>query len=811
LNIDIGGYTPATEFDLVTVTAGGAGGVATVGGTLHVALTNGFSPTNGATFTFLTANSRVGAFSNFNYPSNDIGMQLILDATSAKVKVTNLKPVVANPIVDPAAIAYGATFNFQFPANTFSDPDSDPLTYSASGMPPGITFTPLTRTFSGTPTQAGIFVVTVNATDGGTPSLTAATTFNITINPATLSIAAQPQTKSYGATDPALTFIASGLQLSDTIGSVLTGALARVTGESVASSPYAISQGTLAANANYTISFTGSSLSITPASLSVTADGKTKVYGTADPAFTVTYSGFVNSETPAVLGGTLNFSRAPGQNVGSYLITPGGLTSSNYTIAFNTGTLSITKAPLSVTADSKAKTYAATDPTFTATFGGFVNGDTSAALGGTLAFARAPGENVGGYLITPSGLTSSNYTIAFNTGTLTISKAPLSVTADGKSKIYGATDPAFTATFSGFVNGDTSSALGGTLSFARAPGENVGSYLITPSGLTSSNYTVAFNAGTLSVTKAPLSVTADNKIKTYGAADPTFTAGFSGFVNGDTSSALGGALALVRAPGENVGSYLITPSGLTSSNYTIAFNTGTLTINKASLSVTADAKSKTYGAVDPALTVSYAGFVNGDTPAALGGTLTINRAAGENVNSYLITPGGLTSGNYTITFNTGTFTINKAPLSVTADSKTKTFGTIDPAFTASYSGFVNGETPAVLGGTLSFVRATGETVGTYLITPGGLTSANYAITFNTGVLTITAPAPAMRPLSIGGGNVLISWSSVSNATYRVQFKTDLKAANWTDLAGDVLASSNTASKTDLFTKSNRFYRIQVVP
>jgi hypothetical protein len=59
--------------------------------------------------------------------------------------------------------------------------------------------------------------------------------------------------------------------------------------------------------------------------------------------------------------------------------------------------------------------------------------------------------------------------------------------------------------------------------------------------------------------------------------------------------------------------------------------------------------------------------------------------------------------------------------------------------------------------------------------------------------------------------VLISWSSVSNATYRVQFKTDLKAANWTDLAGDVLASSNTASKTDLFTKSNRFYRIQVVP
>jgi hypothetical protein len=810
LNIDIGGNTPATEFDLVTVTAGGAGGVATLGGTLNVALTNGFSPTNGAIFTFLTANSRAGAFATFNYPSNDIGMQLILDTTSAKVKVTNLKPVVANPIVDPAAITYGAAFNFQFPANTFSDPDNDPLTYSASGMPAGITFSALTRTFSGTPTQAGIFPVTVNANDGGAPSLTATTTFNITINPATLSIAAQPQTKSYGATDPALTFIASGLQLSDTIGSVLTGALARVTGESVAGSPYVISQGTLAANANYTISFTGSTLSITAASLSVTADGKTKIYGAADPAFTVTYSGFVNSETPAVLGGTLNFSRVPGQNVGSYLITPSGLTSGNYTITFNTGTLSITKAPLSVNADGKAKIYGAADPTFTATFSGFVNGDTSSALGGTLAFARAAGENVGSYLITPSGLTSGNYTITFNTGSLSITKAPLSVTADGKTKIYGAADPAFTATFSGFVNGDTSSALGGTLAFARAPGENVGSYLITPSGLTSGNYTITFNTGTLSITKAPLSVTADGKTKIYGAADPAFTATFSGFVNGDTSSALGGTLAFVRAPGENVGSYFITPSGLTSGNYTITFNTGTLTITKAALSVTADAKSKTYGATDPTLTVTYTGFVNSDTPASLGGTLAINRAAGETVGGYLITPGGLTSGNYTITFNTGTFTITRAALSVTADAKTKTYGTIDPVFTASYSGFVNGETPAVLGGSLAFVRVSGENAGGYLITPSGLTSGNYTITFNTGTLTIIAPPPAIRPLTLTGSNVLISWSAVSNATYRVQFKTDLNATNWTDLAGDVLASSNTASTADTLTRSNRFYRIQVV-
>jgi hypothetical protein len=145
LNIELGGYSPGASFDLVTVAAGGGGGVATLGGTLNVTLANGFSPTNGASFTFLTASSRVGSFAAFTYPSNDIGMAVSYDATSAKVTVSNLKPVVANPISDPPAVTYGQAFNFQFPANTFTDPDGDVLTYTASGFPPGVAFTGSTR------------------------------------------------------------------------------------------------------------------------------------------------------------------------------------------------------------------------------------------------------------------------------------------------------------------------------------------------------------------------------------------------------------------------------------------------------------------------------------------------------------------------------------------------------------------------------------------------------------------------------------------------------------------------------------------
>ena len=137
LNVELAGYTAGITYDLVTVTAGGAGGVATLGGTLNVSFANNFAPTNGATFTFLTANSRVGAFSSFSYPSNEIGLQVSYDATSAKVTVSNLKPVVANPIPEPAAIVYGGLFNFQFPANTFADPDLNPLTYTVNRVAVG--------------------------------------------------------------------------------------------------------------------------------------------------------------------------------------------------------------------------------------------------------------------------------------------------------------------------------------------------------------------------------------------------------------------------------------------------------------------------------------------------------------------------------------------------------------------------------------------------------------------------------------------------------------------------------------------------
>lgn len=906
LNIDLGGYLPGTTFDLITVTAGGAGGVASLGGTLNVTLTNGFSPTNGATFTFLTAASRVGTFTKFNYPSNDIGMQLTVDATSASVKVTNLKPVVANPIVDPGHVTYGATFNFQFPANVFTDPDNDPLTYTASGMPPGIVFDAATRTFSGSPTQAGVFAVTVAANDGGVPNLIATNTFNINVDPAPLVIAALPQTKTYGQGDPALTFTVTGLQFTDAPATTLTGGLARAAGETVTNSPYSITQGTLSANGNYTIQFTGSALTIIPATLTIAAQPKVKIYGATDPALVFTTTGLQFTDTAdTVLTGTV--TRAAGETVagGPYAISRGTLTANgNYTISFTDSTLSVTPAPLTVTASAKSKPYGSAltlDGATDFTSSGLVNGekiDSVTLLVNGSPAGTAAAAPVASYTITPSGangatFNAANYSITYAPGTLTVTKAALVVTADAKTKVYGATDPAFTAAYTGLVNGETPAVLGGTLAFARATGENVGSYAITPGGLTNGNYTITFNAGSLDITPATLTVTADAKTKTYGDADPALTFGVSGFQLTDTAATvLTGALN--RAAGETVAGspYAITQGTLApNGNYIINFSGSSLTISKAVLSVTADPKSKSYGAADPAFTATYAGFVNNETQAALGGTLTFVRAAGENVGSYLITPGGQTSGNYTITFNTGllnitpavlsvaanpqtkaygtadppltfaatglgfsdtaatvltgvltrvsgetvtggpytitqgtlaangnytisfttnAFTITKVPLSVTADAKTKIYGAVDPAFTATYAGFVNSETTTVLGGALAFSRTPGENVGSYSITPGGQTSGNYAITFNPGLLTITSPAPViLPPTRTGSGNIVISWSAVSNGIYRVQYNSILTTTNWTDLTGDITATSSPASKIDVLT-TNRYYRVKVI-
>ncbi|WCW30147.1 two-partner secretion system adhesin CdrA [Pseudomonas aeruginosa] len=568
----------------------------------------------------------------------------------------------------------------------------------------------------------------------------------LTVTPAQLIVSADAKTKVYGDADPTLTYQVSGLKNSDTAAGVLSGNLGRVAGENVGN--YGILQGGLGLNtANYTLSYVGNDLRITPAQLNVIADAKTKVYGDLDPALTYQVSGLKRGDTAgAVLNGG-SLSRVAGENVGVYGINQGGLglVSSNYTLNYQGNNLTITKALLNVIADAKTKVYGDADPALTYQVSGLKNGDTAGAVlnGGSLS--RVAGENVGVYGINQGGLglLSANYDLSYQGNNLTITKALLNVIADAKTKVYGDADPSLTYQVSGLKNGDTAgSILTGGLN--RAAGENVGVYGINQGdlALNSGNYDLSYQGNNLTITKALLNVIADAKTKVYGDADPSLTYQVSGLKNGDTAGAVLNGGGLVRVSGENVGNYAIQQGGLglVSGNYDLAYQGNNLTITKALLNVIADAKTKVYGDADPSLTYQVSGLKNGDSAGSIltGG---LNRAAGENVGVYGINQGdlALNSGNYDLSYQGNNLTITKALLNVIADAKTKVYGDADPSLTYQVSGLKNGDTAgAVLNGG-GLVRVSGENVGNYAIQQGGLglVSGNYDLAYQGNNLTIT--------------------------------------------------------------------------
>ncbi|HEN8608458.1 TPA: filamentous hemagglutinin N-terminal domain-containing protein [Pseudomonas aeruginosa] len=568
----------------------------------------------------------------------------------------------------------------------------------------------------------------------------------LTVTPAQLIVSADAKTKVYGDADPTLTYQVSGLKNSDTAAGVLSGNLGRVAGENVGN--YGILQGGLGLNtANYTLSYVGNDLRITPAQLNVIADAKTKVYGDLDPALTYQVSGLKRGDTAgAVLNGG-SLSRVAGENVGVYGINQGGLglVSSNYTLNYQGNNLTITKALLNVIADAKTKVYGDADPALTYQVSGLKNGDTAGAVlnGGSLS--RVAGENVGVYGINQGGLglLSANYDLSYQGNNLTITKALLNVIADAKTKVYGDADPSLTYQVSGLKNGDTAGAVlnGGSLS--RVAGENVGVYGINQGdlALNSGNYDLSYQGNNLTITKALLNVIADAKTKVYGDADPSLTYQVSGLKNGDTAGAVLNGGGLVRVSGENVGNYAIQQGGLglVSGNYDLAYQGNNLTITKALLNVIADAKTKVYGDADPSLTYQVSGLKNGDSAGSIltGG---LNRAAGENVGVYGINQGdlALNSGNYDLSYQGNNLTITKALLNVIADAKTKVYGDADPSLTYQVSGLKNGDSAgSILTGGLN--RAAGENVGVYGINQGdlALNSGNYDLSYQGNNLTIT--------------------------------------------------------------------------
>ena len=517
--------------------------------------------------------------------------------------------------------------------------------------------------------DAGTNTITVNGGNGTATSTNGVTyrvvyygTDSATIDKAALIITASDVTKTYGQS-ASLTYTTSGLLNGDS----LTGSLySNGTAADANVGTYAIGLGTLG-NSNYVISYNAGTLTVDPASLIITASDATKTYGAVANLSGYSVSGLFNDDE--VTSVSLSSVGADASaNVGSYSIaasSASGTGLSNYTITYNAGTLSVDPATLIITASDATKTYGAVANLSGYSVSGLFNDDevTSVSLSSVGADASA---NAGSYSIaasSASGTGLSNYTITYNAGTLSVDPATLIITASDATKTYGEAANLSGYSVSGLFNDDevTSVSLSSLGADASA---NVGSYSIaasSASGTGLSNYTITYNAGTLSVGPATLIITASDATKIYGAAANLSGYSVSGLFNDDEVSSV--SLSSLGADASaNVGSYSIAASSASGTglfNYTITYNAGTLTVDPASLIITASNADKIYGAVANLSGYSVSGLFNDDEVSSVS-LSSLGADTSANVGSYSIaasSASGTGLSNYTITYVSGLLTV----------------------------------------------------------------------------------------------------------------------------------------------------------
>ena len=261
----------------------------------------------------------------------------------------------------------------------------------------------------------------------------------------------------------------------------------------------------------------------------------------------------------------------------------------------------------------------------------------------------------------------------------------------------------------------------------------------------------------------------------------------------------------------SVGDYPIIASGAVDPNYDISYQTGTLLVTPAPLIITANSANKMYGAPLPALSASYTGFVNGDGPASLATrpsmTTTATAASPVLPGGYAIIASGASDPDYAISYQPGTLLITPAPLTITANNASMFQGAAVPPLSVSYSGFVNGDSPASLGRqpTVTTPATPLSPAGAYPIVAGGASSPNYAINYASGVLVVT-PAP-VRVLSVSIQAVRLGKTKKTTQVIVLQFSGALNAGDAQSIGNYSLATipSNKKQKSKAVALSQATY------
>ena len=400
----------------------------------------------------------------------------------------------------------------------------------------------------------------------------------LTITKAPLKISGGTYTMKQGDALPTFTASYSGFKNGETQ-DVLTKKPTLTTTATSSSAPGTYDVIISGAEAqNYEITYEKGTLTISEADpVTVTAKSYTRAYGDANPTFEYEVSGATLVGVPEI-----TCEATATSPVGTYPIVVKKGSVTNYNVTYVAGTLTITKAPLTIKAGTYTKKQGEKNPEFTLTYEGFKNNETKAVLTKqpTVSCNATESSTPGEYPVTVSGAEAQNYAITYVNGTLIVTEADaVVVTAKSYTRAYGDANP----TFEYEVSGATLVGVPEITCEATATSP-VGTYPIVVKKGSVTNYNVTYVAGTLTITKAPLTIKAGTYTKKQGEKNPEFTLTYEGFKNNETKAVLTKQPTVScnatesSAPGE----YPVIVSGAEAQNYAITYVNGTLIVESNS-------------------------------------------------------------------------------------------------------------------------------------------------------------------------------------------------------------------------------------
>jgi hypothetical protein len=597
---------------------------------------------------------------------------------------------------------------------------------------------------------------------------------NIKITPATLTVTTPSESKTYDGTALTAAGQISGFVNNETATFTTTGSQ---TDKGFSSNTYSLKWDGTAKSTNYTVSETLGTLtvrsqSITPGTDPENPDEDYKGVTVSDLQ-DVVYNGKKQKQTPEVKDAngndlkkgtdySVSYSKDT-KNACEVTVTITGKGNYSGTVK---KTYKITQAPLTVVTASDEKVYDGTALTKTNeyTFDGLVNNETA---GFTVTGTQTKvGSSSNTYTITWKAKNNKYKAVASNyyieseqLGTLVVkeSEQEIVVTTTGGTYTYDGNAHGATVTVgtlpTGYhvegtptsnttatdVNGDGVLATCDSLVIKNAENEDVTSKL-----------KITKVDGTIKITPATLTVTTPSESKTYDGTALTSAGTISGFVNNETATFT--TTGSQTNKGSSSNTYSLTWDGTAkSTNYTVSETLGTLTVvaknitpdetdtpeeSKTGITVT-NPENHEYDGEDHKEVLEVTDTkVNKTLVEGTDYTVTYLRDSEitedfKNVGTITIKVNG--TGNYTGKF-TKTYEITRKEVKVTAEDKSKVYGSTDPELTATTDGTVGTDTV-----TYTLSRAEGENVAEYTITPAGDASqGNYTVEYVNGTFTITS-------------------------------------------------------------------------